>query len=957
MNELIIRILGEARHFVDAMHASEEALGGFEDKVKETQTSFDLLVKALTLPHTVGKGMIKAGLGIAAGLAAASTYGIVLVSRVEQIGVQLHTTAKSAEDFKHSLEFIYQASLDGAFALKSMGSAAIRLKQVGADLEQVFDSVQDAAVATGRDITETAAIFAQAMLGKFRGLYQMGIETARKGGQVYFRYTNRLGQEIVQRADAHNKQQIASTLNAIWNDRYGGALAQFLKTWQGILHRLHELTEDIFERIGEVVLPVLKTFMQFSVLEIWAGWSNETKNFIVQAVLLVGTLTTLFVTIGGGILILHSFLAVWRYASIAINLAKTALIAMKAAQIAAAEATLIANIAYKAQAFLLGAINVLLSPITLILLALVAVVGILYLAWRNNFLGIQDITMKWADAIVAIWEEISLRFRQVWAMFGPYVKPVVEWIYSLIKRYIQLYVDAYTFLWNSLTAGWETTKANVKGALDFILKAFDYVFGTGGKIMATIKSWWNAIREVIMVAARFWGGEWEKSVARVDATMQKQEETTKRVAKHIEDISKKSIDNQIKDLNRLLTEEETTFEARALIRKRLAKLEEEKKFQKETAGPTGFEFPTGADGKDDAKSSFDAQRAIEDARLAAMEDGLRKQLASSQLSYARDTEAFEQSQMEKLKLFKGTSEQRLALEKQIQEESSDFILARQAQLSREITDLNQSAEQSRAQSELAQVMENETLKYDQKIMLLQQHAQDILENEKLTEEQRQQLLEDANEAIRTANEEHYAALLGGIEQFSQGMQQSLSTAFEGMMTQAQSFEDTMKMLWEGIKATFFKVIADMLAMWIINKIKEFIVGKITAQGQIQAAAAVGSAQAIAAYSSIPFVGLPLGLAAAAATRGAIMAQATMLAEGGIITGPTLGVVGEAGPEAVMPLHKLPEMLGGLGEIGEPAPSAPIINVNAIDAENMERTFKTRIIPLMDEYNRMGQVVY
>ena len=35
-----------------------------------------------------------------------------------------------------------------------------------------------------------------------------------------------------------------------------------------------------------------------------------------------------------------------------------------------------------------------------------------------------------------------------------------------------------------------------------------------------------------------------------------------------------------------------------------------------------------------------------------------------------------------------------------------------------------------------------------------------------------------------------------------------------------------------------------------------------------------------------------------------------LADGGIVSGPTRALIGEAGPEAVIPLHKLDSMIGG-----------------------------------------------
>lgn len=73
------------------------------------------------------------------------------------------------------------------------------------------------------------------------------------------------------------------------------------------------------------------------------------------------------------------------------------------------------------------------------------------------------------------------------------------------------------------------------------------------------------------------------------------------------------------------------------------------------------------------------------------------------------------------------------------------------------------------------------------------------------------------------------------------------------------------------------------------------------------AATEGASKAMSAYAGIPFAGIPLGLAAVAAIIAAVQ-SVPKFAEGGIVTSATLGVFGEAGPEAVMPLDKLEEFV-------------------------------------------------
>ena len=68
-----------------------------------------------------------------------------------------------------------------------------------------------------------------------------------------------------------------------------------------------------------------------------------------------------------------------------------------------------------------------------------------------------------------------------------------------------------------------------------------------------------------------------------------------------------------------------------------------------------------------------------------------------------------------------------------------------------------------------------------------------------------------------------------------------------------------------------------------------------------------AAKTLASYAGIPFAGLALGLSSVAAIVG-VMTSLPKFAEGGIVNSPTLGLFGEAGPEAVMPLDKLQQFV-------------------------------------------------
>jgi hypothetical protein len=63
-----------------------------------------------------------------------------------------------------------------------------------------------------------------------------------------------------------------------------------------------------------------------------------------------------------------------------------------------------------------------------------------------------------------------------------------------------------------------------------------------------------------------------------------------------------------------------------------------------------------------------------------------------------------------------------------------------------------------------------------------------------------------------------------------------------------------------------------------------------------------------------------------------MPDIPMLAAGGIVTGPTLAMIGEAGPEAVIPLDRMSQMGGGGTTVN--------INVNGGDPNAVVQALRT-----------------
>lgn len=103
------------------------------------------------------------------------------------------------------------------------------------------------------------------------------------------------------------------------------------------------------------------------------------------------------------------------------------------------------------------------------------------------------------------------------------------------------------------------------------------------------------------------------------------------------------------------------------------------------------------------------------------------------------------------------------------------------------------------------------------------------------------------------------------------------------------------------------------------------------KGATQSWLELAASEYMAAHAAIPFAGFGIGAGFTAAATSIVKGiGATPFAEGGIVSGPTLGLVGEyagakSNPEVIAPLNKLKEI------IGEPA-GAPVIVGGRIEAD-------------------------
>lgn len=141
---------------------------------------------------------------------------------------------------KQSFGWINDFAAKTPYDLKTVTEAFVRLRAYGIDpiKGDTLRSLGDTASAMGKDIMSAVEAIADAVTGENERLKEFGIKAAKEGGKIIYSYTDRAGKQRQKVVDASNRDLIRSTLTAIWNEKYAGAMEQQSRTWQGMMSNL-----------------------------------------------------------------------------------------------------------------------------------------------------------------------------------------------------------------------------------------------------------------------------------------------------------------------------------------------------------------------------------------------------------------------------------------------------------------------------------------------------------------------------------------------------------------------------------------------------------------------------------------------------------------------------------------------------------------------------------------------
>lgn len=190
-------------------------------------------------------------------------------AQFEQFETTLKSITGSSKIAKESMMWITDFTSQTPFQLEQVTSAFVKMKAYGIDpTKGTLRTLGDTASAMGKDINQAVEAMADAITGENERLKEFGIKAKKNGEEITYAWSDSSGaaREIV---IDNNKAMIESTLNAIFNEKYIGAMDAQSKTWNGMISNMKDewtlfqkdvMDQGLFDYLKAVLMTVKDMF-------------------------------------------------------------------------------------------------------------------------------------------------------------------------------------------------------------------------------------------------------------------------------------------------------------------------------------------------------------------------------------------------------------------------------------------------------------------------------------------------------------------------------------------------------------------------------------------------------------------------------------------------------------------------------------------------------------------------
>ncbi len=231
-----------------------------------------------------------AGAAIAGGIAFNRTF-VRTAADFEDLQDALELSMPSTEAAANALRYIDEWAGRTPYSIGEAATAFRRLTSAGHNAQETLDSIGEGAAGNKVPLMQVTEAYLDAVTGQFERLRELGITAQRDGDKVRLSYM-RNGRQMAEVVNANNQAQVGSTLRAIWNRQYQGAMARQAQSWRGMLSMLSDawtrfelavMRAGVFDWMKGQLRDLLKRIDELAADGTIQRWAEQTAGAIMRA--------------------------------------------------------------------------------------------------------------------------------------------------------------------------------------------------------------------------------------------------------------------------------------------------------------------------------------------------------------------------------------------------------------------------------------------------------------------------------------------------------------------------------------------------------------------------------------------------------------------------------------------------------------------------------------------------
>ena len=232
VGSVIIDINSETSGIEHGVNKTNEGLKSIDTHAQSAQKTLSKFALAAAGIYAVGKAFSFVSDQVVSFTNTAAQF--------EQFETTLRSITGSSDAAKQSMSWIQNFAKTTPYEINKVTKAFVQMKAYGLDpMDGTLTALGNASSAMGKDIVQAVEAMADAVTGENERLKEFGIKASKAGDTIAYSWADSSGKarEIVIK---NNKDIIQSTLNAIFNEKYIGAMDAQSKTWAGMISNMSD---------------------------------------------------------------------------------------------------------------------------------------------------------------------------------------------------------------------------------------------------------------------------------------------------------------------------------------------------------------------------------------------------------------------------------------------------------------------------------------------------------------------------------------------------------------------------------------------------------------------------------------------------------------------------------------------------------------------------------------------